>query len=117
VGLDSPPHTQGDVMQVMRPDPNGRPPWSPTVVNVMRQRARNRRRAQIILLIVALAGLLFVCVACGSTTAKFKPTAKPAATSAPTPTPTAQFVVVPVPGWTPIPGNALVGYRIEPLVR
>jgi len=104
-------------MDIIRPDPDGKPPWSPTVVNVMRARAKKRKRAQAFLVIGALAVCMFVCVITGAQINK--PRAKVA--SIPTPEATAAvmatttIVVTPRAGWTPMPGNPLIGYRIEAL--
>jgi hypothetical protein len=106
-------------MDIIRPDPDGKPPWSPTVVNIMRARAKKRKRSQAFLLIAALAVCMFVCVITGAQINK--PKAK--AASIPTPAATATvrgvatIVVTPRAGWTPMPGNPLIGYRIEALKK
>jgi hypothetical protein len=106
-------------MDIIRPDPDGKPPWSPTVVNIMRARAKKRKRAQALLVVGALAVCMFVCVITGAQINK--PKAK--AASIPTPIATAAvgatttIVVTPRAGWTPMPDNPLIGYRIEALKK
>lgn len=105
-------------MDIIKPDQDGKPPWSPTVVNVMRGRAKKRKRS-IVVLIMALLALSFGCIVCGAQINK------PKAKAAPVPTPIATeavkamatISVAPRAGWTPVPGNPLIGYRIEPLKK
>jgi hypothetical protein len=105
-------------MDIIRPDQDGKPPWSPTVVNIMRGRAKKRKRAQLYL-IVALLAASFGCIIIGAQINK--PKVKVAAIPTPIVTETvramATIVVTPRAGWTPMPGNPLIGYRIEALKK
>ena len=107
-------------MDIIRPDPDGQPPWSPTVVNIMRARSKKRKRAQALLIVAMLAVGTFGCIIAGAQINK--PKAKVA--SIPTPIATATvrattttIVITPRAGWTPMPGNPLIGYRIEALKK
>jgi len=105
-------------MDIIRPDQDGKMPWSPTVVNVMRQRRKKRKRALVVCTIVLLA-ISFSCIIVGWKINK--PKAKAVAIPTPITTSTvramATIVVTPRAGWTPLPGNPLIGYRIETLKK
>jgi hypothetical protein len=105
-------------MQIVKPDPSGKPPWSPTVVNVMRAKTRRRKRAQRWLLIFAIAVLAFGCIVCGTQINRPKQPAGPPAYTATVTMPTEMTITLIVkPGWTPVPGNPLIGYRVEPITK
>jgi hypothetical protein len=104
-------------MDIIKPDQDGKPPWSPTVVNVMRGRAKKRKRSMVVL-IMALLALSFGCIICG--TQINKPKAAHTSKILPTPTITQEIITATIrikPSWTPVPGNPLVGYRIEALKK
>jgi hypothetical protein len=85
-------------------------PWSPTVVNINRMRAKAKKRKYII--IGAIIAMLVLCVACGAVSKVYtsqRAVAKPAGAAAPqldmkrTPTPP--------PGWTVVPGQPGVSFK------
>lgn len=111
-------------MRITRADGTGKMPWSPTVVNIQRQKARRGKRALTIMIILALVA----CFACSGYWAVMQMgKKKPPAASIPTPVPT-QITVkntpVPMPTihatptarWTPMPGYGdWIKFRVEPI--
>lgn len=103
-------------MDIIKPDQDGKPPWSPTVVNIMRGRAKKRKRA-LVVWIVALLVISFSCIVLGAQINKPKEKAASAPTATATVIVRPTIVVAPRAGWTPVPGNPLIGYRIEALKK
>lgn len=108
-------------MKITRADGTGRMPWSPTVVNIHRQKARRGKRALIIFIVVALVAC-FICSTVWTVTQIGKPKPKPQAVAptvaAPTFTPVATRIVLPspTPRWTPMPGYGdWIKFRMEPI--
>ncbi len=111
-------------MQIIKPSPDGKPPWSPTVVNVMRAKARSRKRATRWLMIFSIGALAFGCIVCGTFINKPKQvrsappvSAATATVTIPAGTPSTTVTLIVRPGWTPVPGNPLIGYRVEPVKK
>jgi len=103
-------------MDIIRPDQDGKPPWSPTVVNIMRGRAKKKKRTMVVFLI-ALLVISFACIILGAQINK--PKGKAAAIPTPIATMTVRartpIAIRPRAGWTPMPGNPLIGYRLDAL--
>lgn len=104
-------------MRITRADGTGKMPWSPTVVNIQRQKARRGKRALIISVVLALV----VCFGCSVVWMVMQPgKAKPQPSVAPT---TIQLTSTPVATritpsvkWTPMPGySGMVQFRVEPI--
>jgi hypothetical protein len=85
-------------------------PWSPTVVNINRMRAKAKKRKYLI--IGAIIAALVLCVACGAISKVYtSQRTTPKAANAPAPQLDMKRTPTPPPGWTVVPGQPGVSFQ------